>query len=73
VFAGPRWLLSLVAVAPQAAAASVAFGADDDVRDAIWYTAGGVSLVSCLGLAVAFLRAAPLARRVAGADRARPT
>lgn len=73
VFAGPRWLLSLVAVAALAAAASVAFGADDDVRDAIWYVAGGVSLVSCLGLAVAFLRAAPLARRVAGADRSRST
>ena len=63
VFAGPRWLLSAVAVAALAAAASVAFGAQGDVLDAIWYPAGVVSLMSCLALAVAFLRAAPLARR----------
>ena len=62
VFAGPRWLLSVVALAALTAAASVAFGARDDVRDPIWYAAGAVSLVSCLVLAVAFLRAAPLAR-----------
>jgi hypothetical protein len=68
VFAGPRWLLSVVAVAALAAAAGVAFGADDGVRDAIWYPAGAISLACCLGLAVAFLRAAPLARRVPGAD-----
>lgn len=70
VFAGPRWLLSVVAVAALAAAASVAFGADDGVRDPIWFSAGAVSLVSCLVLAVGFLRAAPLARRQirSGAD-----
>jgi hypothetical protein len=73
VFAGPRWLLSVVAVAALAAAASVAFGAEDAVRDAIWFSAGAISLVSCLGLAVAFLGAAPLARRVPGADRTHST
>ena len=63
IFAGPRWLLSIVAVAALAAAASVAFGAEDGARDAIWYAAAAISLISCLALAVAFLRAAPLARR----------
>lgn len=63
VFAGPRWLLSVVAVAALAAAASVAFGAQAAVLDAIWFPAGAVSLVACLALAVAFVRAAPLARR----------
>lgn len=62
IFAGPRWLLSIVAVAALAAAASVAFGADDRVRDVIWYSAGGLSLVACLILAVGFLRAASLRR-----------
>ena len=63
IFAGPRWLLSIVAVAALAAAASVAFGANDSVRDGIWYTAGGLSLLACLSLAVGFIRAASLTRR----------
>ena len=62
IFAGPRWLLSIVAVAALAAAASVAFGADDGARDVIWYSAGGLSLVACLTLAVGFFRAASLRR-----------
>jgi hypothetical protein len=70
IFAGPRWLLSIVAVAALAAAASVAFGAGDGVRDVIWYSAGGLSLVACLSLAVGFSRAASLTRRPirSGAD-----
>jgi hypothetical protein len=63
IFAGPRWLLSIVAVAALAAAASVAFGADDAVHDVIWLASGGVSLVACLSLAVGFLNAASLTRR----------
>lgn len=63
IFAGPRWQLSIVAVAALAAAAGVAFGANDAVRDVIWYGAGGVSLLACLSLAVGFVRAAPLTRR----------
>ena len=63
IFAGPRWLLSIVAVAALAAAASVAFGAGDGLRDVIWYAAGGMSLLSCLSLAVGFFRAASLTRR----------
>ncbi|WP_411277538.1 hypothetical protein [Gaiella sp.] len=63
IFAGPRWLLSIVAVAALAAAASVAFGAQDGVRDAIWYPAGALSLLACLSLAVGFFRAASLTRR----------
>jgi len=63
IFAGPRWLLSIVAVAALAAAASVAFGADGGVRDVIWYCAGGMSLLACLSLAVGFLNAASLTRR----------
>ena len=63
IFAGPRWLLSVVAVAALAAAASVAFGADDGVRDVIWYAAAGLSLLACLILAVGFFRAASLTRR----------
>ena len=63
IFAGPRWLLSIVALAALAAAASVAFGADDGVRDVIWYAAGGLSLLACLSLAVGFFRAASLTRR----------
>jgi hypothetical protein len=63
IFAGPRWLLSIVAVAALAAAASVAFGADDGVRDVIWYSAGGLSLLACLSLAVGFSKAASLTRR----------
>ena len=66
IFAGPRWLLSIVAVAALAAAASVAFGAEDGVRDVIWYSAGGLSLLACLGLAVGFSRAASLTRRPTG-------
>ena len=62
IFAGPRWLLSIVAVAALAAAASVAFGANDGVRDVIWYSAGALSLLACLSLAVGFLRAASLTR-----------
>lgn len=65
IFAGPRWLLSIVAVAALAAAAAVAFGADDGVRDIVWYSAGGLSLVACLTLAVGFIRAASLRRRQA--------
>jgi hypothetical protein len=70
IFAGPRWLLSIVAVAALAAAASVAFGADDEVRDVIWYSAGGLSLLACLTLAVGFFKAASLTRRQtrSGAD-----
>jgi hypothetical protein len=68
IFAGPRWLLSIVAVAALAAAASVAFGADDHVRDVIWYSAGGLSLAACLTLAVGFFRAAPLRRPQAPPD-----
>jgi len=63
IFAGPRWLLSIVALAALTAAASVAFGADDGLRDVIWYIAGGVSLLACLSLAVGFFRAASLTRR----------
>ncbi|CAA9472016.1 MAG: hypothetical protein AVDCRST_MAG67-263 [uncultured Solirubrobacteraceae bacterium] len=63
IFAGPRWLLSIVAVAALAAAASVAFGAGDGLRDVIWYAAGGMSLLSCLSLAVGFFKAASLTRR----------
>ncbi|MDP1849973.1 MAG: hypothetical protein Q8K79_19465 [Solirubrobacteraceae bacterium] len=63
IFAGPRWLLSIVAVAALAAAASVAFGAEDDLRDVIWFSAGGLSLLSCLGLAVGFFRAESLTHR----------
>jgi len=62
IFAGPRWLLSIVAVTALAAAASVAFGADDGLRDAVWYSAGGLSLLACLSLAVGFLKAASLTR-----------
>jgi hypothetical protein len=70
IFAGPRWLLSIVAVAALAAAASVAFGADDGLRDVIWYCAGAMSLLACLSLAVGFFRAASLTRRQtrSGAD-----
>jgi hypothetical protein len=70
IFAGPRWLLSIVAVGALAAAASVAFGAGDGVRDVIWYSAGGLSLVACLCLAVGFSKAASLTRRhmQSGAD-----
>ena len=70
IFAGPRWLLSIVAVAALAAAASVAFGANDGVRDVIWYSAGGLSLAACLSLAVGFSKAASLTRRQmpSGAD-----
>jgi hypothetical protein len=63
IFAGPRWLLSIVALAALTAAASVAFGADDGLRDAIWYSAGGISALACLCLAVGFFRAASLTRR----------
>jgi hypothetical protein len=63
IFAGPRWLLTIVAVAALAAAASVAFGAGDRVRDGVWYSGGALSLLSCLSLAVAFFRAASLTRR----------
>ena len=68
IFAGPRWLLSIVAVAALAAAASVAFGAGGAVRDVIWYSAGGASLAACLSLAVGFSQAAPLTRRHARPD-----
>jgi len=69
IFAAPRWLLSIVAVAALAAGASVAFGADPGVRDGVWYCAFAASGLSCLGLAVACWRAAPLTRRPArGAD-----
>lgn len=63
IFAGPRWLLSVVAVAALAAAASIAFGADDSMRDVVWYCAAGLSLLACLSLAVGFVRAASLTRR----------
>ncbi len=63
IFAGPRWLLSIVALAALTAAASVAFGANDGVRDAIWYSAGAISMLACLSLAVGFFRAASLTRR----------
>ena len=72
LFAGPRWLLSIVAVAALAAAATVAFGARDGLRDVVWLTAGGLSAMACLSLAVAFFRAAPLTRRQ-GADDAHDT
>ncbi len=62
IFAGPRWLLSIVALGALAAAASVAFGAEAGVRDVIWYAAGGLGLLACLILAVGFFRAAPLTR-----------
>lgn len=70
IFAGPRWLLSIVAIAALSAAASVAFGADDGLRDVVWYCGGAISGVSCLSLAVGFFRAASLTRRQhrAGAD-----
>ena len=63
IFAAPRWLLSVVAIAALAAAASVAFGADPGLRDGVWYGAFAASALACLGLAVAFWRAAPLTRR----------
>ena len=63
IFAGPRWLLSIVALAALTAAASVAFGANDGLRDAIWYSAGAISTLACLCLAVGFFRAASLTRR----------
>ena len=71
IFAGPRWLLSIVALAALTAAASVAFGADDGLRDVIWYCAGGVSVLARLSLAVTFFGAEPLTRRrhPAGVDR----
>jgi hypothetical protein len=62
IFAGPRWLLSIVAVMALTAAASVAFGAGDGLRDAIWYGGGGLSAVACLSLAVTYGRAASLTR-----------
>lgn len=70
IFAGPRWLLSIVAVAALAAAASVAFGADDRVRDVVWYSGAAISGLACLSLAVGFCKAASLTRRQhrAGAD-----
>lgn len=70
IFAGPRWLLSIVAVAALAAAASVAFGADDRVRDVVWYSGAAISGLACLSLAVGCYRAASLTRRQhrAGAD-----
>jgi hypothetical protein len=68
IFAGPRWLLSIVAVGALAAAASVAFGADDGVREVIWFSAGALSLLACLTLAVGFFRAASLPRRQTHAD-----
>ena len=40
IFAGPRWLLSIVALAALAAAASVAFGAGDGLRDVVWFCGG---------------------------------
>jgi hypothetical protein len=63
IFAGPRWLLSIVAVAALTAAASVAFGAGDGLRDVVWYCAGGMSLLACLSLAVGFFRAVSLTGR----------
>ena len=63
IFAGPRWLLSIVAVAALAAAASVAFGAEDALRDVVWFSAGGLSLLSCLGLGVGVCRAQSLTHR----------
>ncbi len=70
IFAGPRWLLSIVAIAALAAAASVAFGAGDGLRDVVWYCGGAISGLACLSLAVGFVGAAPLTRRQhrAGAD-----
>ena len=69
IFAAPRWLLSIVALAALAAAASVAFGAEPALRATVWYCAFGASALACLGLAVAFWRAAPLTRRAdRGAD-----
>lgn len=62
IFAGPRWLLSIVAVAALAAAASVAFGAEPGVRDVVWYCAFAASALACLSLAVGFARAASLTR-----------
>jgi hypothetical protein len=63
IFAGPRWLLSIVAIAALASAASVAFGAGDGLRDLIWFSSGGLSLLACLSLAIGFFRAASLTRR----------
>jgi hypothetical protein len=63
IFVGQRWLLSMTALAALAAAASVAFGADAAVRDAIWYAAGAASALACLGLALAFRQAEPLQRK----------
>ena len=70
IFAGPRWLLSVVAIAALAAAASVAFGAGEGARDVFWYCAGTISALACLSLAVGFFRAASLTRRQhrSGAD-----
>jgi len=63
IFAGPRWLLSIVAAAALAAAASVAFGADAGLRDVVWFGAAGASSLACLSLAVTYFGAAPLTRR----------
>lgn len=63
IFAGPRWLLSIVAIAALAAAATVAFGADDGLRDVVWYCAAAISALACLSLAVGFFKAASLTRR----------
>ena len=73
IFAAPRWLLSVVALAALAAAASVAFGAEPGLRDGVWYCAFAASALACLGLAVAFWQAAPLARHLArGAEEDQP-
>lgn len=62
IFAGPRWLLSIVAVGALSAAATVAFGASAGVRQPIWYAAGAASALAALSLAVAFLKAAALTK-----------
>ncbi len=62
-----------VPIAILAAAASVAFGAGDGLRDVVWYCAGAISDLACLSLAVGVFNAASLTRRQhrAGADEER--
>lgn len=73
VFAGPRWLLTVVAASALAAAAAVAFGAQALLRDVIWYAGGTASALACLSLAVAYGRAASLTRPRDERDASTPT
>jgi hypothetical protein len=73
VLSGPRWLLSIVAIAALTAGASLAFGAEPDGVAIIWLAMSSLATAMCLGLGVTFVRAAPPRRRrsPAGTDEDR--